>query len=52
MKIRNVSGREREIAATGDVVKPDGTVEVDKDLGESLCEQPDNWAPVTVKKES
>lgn len=50
MKVRNVSGVAREIAATGAVVDADGTVEVPKDLGESLCEQPDNWEAVASSK--
>lgn len=43
VKIRNVSSRPREIAATGDVVDPDATVEVDRELGESLACQVDVW---------
>lgn len=34
---------EIEIAATGQVVKRDGTVEVTQQLAASLLEQPENW---------
>jgi hypothetical protein len=34
-----------EIAATGQQVARGATVEVDDELGLSLCDQPDNWAP-------
>lgn len=49
MKIRNVRPWPVEIAATGEVVEPDGEVEVDADLGRSLCDQPANWRPVSKK---
>lgn len=47
--IRNVSGRAREIADTGQRVEPDASVEVDDALAKSLLEQPANWAAVTTK---
>lgn len=46
---------EAVIAATDQIVASGETVEVDDDLGRSLCEQTDNWAaadrpaPVTVE---
>jgi hypothetical protein len=46
MKVRNVSGFDRLIAATGQTVEADGTVEVSDELGRSLCEQPANWEAV------
>lgn len=49
-KVTNVSGRPREIAATGQTVEPDATVEVDAELASALCEQPDKWAPARSKK--
>ena len=45
MKVVNVSGRPREIAATGQTVQPDQAVEVPDRIGRSLCEQPDRWKP-------
>lgn len=50
MKITNVYARAREIAATGKVVEPGETVDVDEELGKSLCEQPDNWVKATPNK--
>ena len=50
MKIRNVSGFDRMIAATGQTVEADGTVEVSDELGRSLCEQPANWEAVVSEK--
>lgn len=52
MKIQNVSGRTREIAATGQFVQPDEVVEVDEKLGKSLCQQPAKWALVREPKKS
>ena len=46
MKVRNVSGVSRDLPATGETVEADGEVEVSKELGESLCEQPANWEAV------
>lgn len=43
MKVKNVSGFDRMIAATGQHVEADGTVDVPDDLGASLCEQAVNW---------
>jgi len=45
VQILNASDHPREIVATGQIVNPGETVEVDDDLGASLCEQPDNWHP-------
>lgn len=50
MKITNQDRRAREIAATGQIVEPGETVEVDDDLGRSLCEQPANWAEAKPTK--
>lgn len=51
MQIRNVSGLVREIAnhPTRALVEPGDTVEVDDELGASLCEQAANWQAVDVK---
>lgn len=49
-KIVNLRPWKVEIAATGQAVEAGGTVEVDDDLAESLCEQPDNWKPATGGK--
>lgn len=46
MKVKNVSGFDRMIAATGKTVEDGATVEVPDELGESLCEQPANWEAV------
>jgi hypothetical protein len=43
------TGGEREIAATGQLVQPGETIEVDDDLGASLCEQVDVWADATPR---
>lgn len=50
MKITNQTERPREIAATGQIVDAGETVEVDDDLGRSLCEQPANWAEAKPTK--
>lgn len=50
--IRLVGSTPREIAATGQVVEPGGTVDVDDVLAVSLCDQPDVWvvdSPKNVK---
>lgn len=52
MKVTNQRPWALEIVATQQVVEPGETVEVDDDLGKSLCEQPANWAKSTAKKES
>lgn len=47
MKIRNVSGEAREIAATQQIVEDGDTVDLDDDtLAKSLLEQPANWERV------
>lgn len=50
MHIRNQRPYALEIAATGERVEPGDTAEVDDDLGKSLLEQPDNWAPAKSEK--
>lgn len=50
MKITNQRPYPVEIAATGDVVAPGETVEVDDDLGKRLCEQADAWSKPTSRK--
>lgn len=50
MKVRNVRKFPLEIAATGQVVEPNATAEVDDDLGARLVAQPDNWKPVRSGK--
>lgn len=52
MKVKNVSGVDRQLPATGDVVPDGGTIEVSKELGESLCEQPANWTEATSSKKT
>ena len=52
MKVRNVSGFDRMIAATGQTVEADGIVEVSDELGASLCEQPANWEAVASEPKS
>lgn len=49
MKVRNVSGQDRFIAANGLEVKAGETATVDKKLGKALCQQPDNWQPADGK---
>lgn len=43
MRVKNVSGVDKVIAATGEVVPAAATVDVDDELGGSLCDQPDVW---------
>lgn len=66
MKIRNVSGEDRVIPATGDFVEAGHQVDVpdelggrppegeptdeDFDPGEGLLAQPDNWKPAAQRK--
>lgn len=52
MKIRNVRPYTLEIGVTGQLVNPGEEVEVDDQLGASLCEQPANWKPVKGPKKS
>lgn len=46
MKIRNANTVALELEATGQIVEPGEEIEVDDELGASLCEQPRNWVPV------
>ena len=50
MKVKNVSGTARELTATGTVVEDGAVIEVSKELGESLCDQPGNWKAVKAEK--
>lgn len=50
MQVKNKRPWAVEIATTGQTVEPGGTVEVDDELGRSLCEQPDNWEAVKASK--
>lgn len=43
MKVRNISDRDRVIAATSQVVEAGDTAEVDDEVGNSLLEQEDVW---------
>lgn len=52
MKVRNVSDHPRHVAAVQTVVDPGDTLEVDKELGESLLEQTDVWGKPTRSKSS
>lgn len=49
MKVKNISGTARAIAATAQHVEAGETVEVDDALGESLCRQVDRWESVGTK---
>lgn len=49
MRVKNVRGKTLEIVATGQLVAPGKTVDVPDDLGNSLLEQPANWAKPTTK---
>lgn len=54
MQVRNISDHARAIASpTHDFysadIEPQDTVEVSDELGVSLCEQVDIWAPVKIK---
>lgn len=52
MKITLIADLAREIAVTNQFVEPGETVEVDDELGKSLCEQAEVWQPAkTTKKE-
>lgn len=49
--ISNVSGRTRQIAATGQSVEPGGDVDIDDDdLAAALLEQPAVWATPKASK--
>lgn len=50
MHIRNERPYGLEIAASGQLVEPGETAEVDAELGASLLEQPDNWSAVKPSK--
>lgn len=43
MQVKNV--REYALNIDAGRVEPGGSIEVDDELGASLLEQPDNWAP-------
>lgn len=48
MEIRNVSSRALEIAATGHLVEPGDTVDIEDDaIGAALLDQIDVWQPAT-----
>lgn len=49
MHVTLIRDEAREIATTGQVVEPGETVEVDDELGASLCEQVDVWAAATPR---
>ena len=50
MQVKNVSAQgSLTIAATGQQVAPGETAEVPDALGESLCQQEDNWQATTTK---
>lgn len=49
MRVTLICDHARELAATGQLVEPGETIEVDDDLGASLCEQVDVWADATPK---
>lgn len=52
MQIKNLSEHAKEIPDIGDV-EAGGTIEVPDEVGASLCEQVDAWAPAkSTKKES
>jgi len=50
VEIRNI--RSFPVELHGQVVEPDGVLEVPSDLGARLLEQPDNWAEVKPKSTS
>jgi len=43
MRVKNVSGADKVIAASGQYVPVAGSVDVNDELGVSLCDQPDVW---------
>jgi hypothetical protein len=48
MEIRNLTAHDRDIPNVG-IIEAGGTLEVDTDLGKSLCEQTDVFEKVTPK---
>lgn len=50
MKIRNVGAGGPRVLEDGQVVPSGATVEVDDDLGRTLCEQTDRWQQVKATK--
>lgn len=53
MKVKLKAGwPPQRLAATGQRCEPGETIEVDDDLGRSLCEQTDKWAKARKPKES
>ena len=50
MKVTLIAGWPAQtIAVTGQRCIPDGTIEVDDDLGKSLCEQAGKWSKKAAK---
>lgn len=47
MKVQNLTSRTLEVA--GQTAGPGEAIEVDDDIGKSLCEQVDRWAKSTSK---
>ena len=56
MKVKNKRSTAVVVAAAGSaepiVAEPGETIEVDDDLGKSLCKQVDRWEPVGSQKTS
>jgi hypothetical protein len=52
MKIKNKRTYALEIAATGQVVNPGDSVEVDAPLAKRLLEQSDTWGKATATKKT
>ena len=44
MQVQNVSGEDRYLPAVDAEVAADAVIEVPEELGQSLLEQPSNWA--------
>jgi hypothetical protein len=51
MEIRNLTAHDRDIPNVG-IIEAGGTLEVDNDLGKSLCEQTDVFEKVAAKRSS
>jgi hypothetical protein len=51
MEIRNLTAHARDIPNVG-IIEAGGTLEVDTDLGKSLCEQTDVFEKVAAKRSS